>query len=121
MTLGAFTVVTMLRRGGLEGDSIDDYTGLAKRNKWAALVMLLFMISLTGIPPTGGFIAKFYVFMAGVSAGMTVLALLSFFFAVVFASYFLFSVLGIDIRDPPDCACKPRFNVSILTFSLTVS
>src|SRR5213594_4760477 len=64
MTLGAFTVVTMLRRGGLEGDEIDDFTGLAKRNKWAALVMLLFMISLTGIPPTGGFIAKFYVFMA---------------------------------------------------------
>ena len=54
MNLGAFTVVTMLRRGGLEGDEIDDFTGLAKRNKWAALVMLLFMFSLAGIPPTGG-------------------------------------------------------------------
>src|SRR2546425_12956688 len=68
MTLGAFTVVTMLRRGGLEGDEIDDFTGLAKSKKWGGLVMLLFMILLTGIPPPGGVFAKFYVFIAAVSA-----------------------------------------------------
>src|SRR2546425_3036749 len=68
MTLGAFTVVTMLRRGGVEGDEIDDFTRLAKRNKWAALAMLLFMILLTGIPPAGGFIAKFFFFIAPGSA-----------------------------------------------------
>src|SRR3989442_16031142 len=95
MTLGAFTGVTMLRRGGLEGDTIDDFTGLAKRNKWAALVMLLFMISLTGIPPTGGFIAKFYVFMAAVSAGMTGLAGLAAVFSPLLAPFYRFPGVGL--------------------------
>src|SRR3970282_1550547 len=71
MNLGAFTVVTMLRRGGLAGDEIDDFSGLSRRYMWAALVMLLVMFSLAGIPPTAGFIAKFYVFMAAVGANMT--------------------------------------------------
>ncbi|MEK9172211.1 MAG: NADH-quinone oxidoreductase subunit N, partial [Nitrospirota bacterium] len=85
MNLGAFAVVTMLRRGGLEGDEIDDFTGLARRNKWAAFVMLLFMFSLAGIPPTAGFIAKFYVFMAAVGANMTGLAVIAVVFAAISA------------------------------------
>src|SRR3989442_834239 len=115
MTLGAFTVVTMLRRGGLEGDEIDDFTGLAKRNKWAALVMLLFMISLTGIPPTGGFIAKFYVFMAAVSAGMFSLAVLAVIFAAVSAYYYLRVVMVMYMRDPGEAAGTPGYNVRGMT------
>src|SRR2546422_11448971 len=99
----------MLRRGGLEGDEIYDFTGLAKRNKWAALVMLLFMISLTGIPPTGGFIAKFYIFMAAVSAGMTGLAVLAVVFAAVSASFYLRVVMVMDMRDPGETAGRPGY------------
>src|SRR2546422_7169386 len=101
----------MLRRGGLEGDEIYDFTGLAKRNKWAALVMLLFMISLTGIPPTGGFIAKFYVFMAAVSAGMTGLAVLAVVFAAVSGYYYLRVVMVMYMRDPGETAGAPRYGV----------
>lgn len=89
MNLGAFAVVAMLRRGGLEGDEVDDFTGLARRNKWAAFVMLLFMFSLAGIPPTAGFIAKLYVFTAAVGAGMTWLAVLGVVFAAVSAYFYL--------------------------------
>ena len=121
MTLGAFTVVTMLRRGGLEGDEIDDFTGLAKRNKWAALVMLLFMISLTGIPPTGGFIAKFYVFMAAVSAGMTSLAVLAVIFAAVSAYYYLRVVMVMYMRDPGETAGTPGYNVRVVTSPATIA
>jgi len=121
MTLGAFTVVTMLRRGGLEGDEIDDFTGLAKRNKWAALVMLLFMISLTGIPPTGGFIAKFYVFMAAVSAGMTSLAVLAVIFAAVSAYYYLRVVMVMYMRDPGEAAGTPGYNVRVVTSPATIA
>src|SRR2546425_194463 len=121
MTLGAFTVVTMLRRGGLEGDSIDDFTGLAKRNKWAALVMLLFMISLTGIPPTGGFIAKFYIFMAAVSAGMTGLAVLAVIFAAVSAYYYLRVVMVMYMRDPGEAAGTPGYNVRVVTSPATIA
>src|SRR5213592_4112029 len=121
MTLGAFTVVTMLRRGGLEGDEIDDFTGLAKRNKWAALVMLLFMISLTGIPPTGGLIAKFYVFMAAVSAGMTGLAVLAVIFAAVSAYYYLRVVMVMYMRDPGETAGTPGYNVRVVTSPATIA
>src|SRR2546422_183486 len=121
MTLGAFTVVTMLRRGGLEGDTIDDFTGLAKRNKWAALVMLLFMISLTGIPPTGGFIAKFYVFMAAVSAGMTGLAVLAVIFAAVSAYYYLRVVMVMYMRDPGEAAGTPGYNVQVVVSPATIA
>ena len=53
MNLGAFGVVILLRRGETEGVEIKDFAGLAKRNPLAGLVMLVFMFSLTGIPPTG--------------------------------------------------------------------
>ncbi|TFG60829.1 MAG: NADH-quinone oxidoreductase subunit N, partial [Nitrospirales bacterium] len=50
MILGAFAMVAMLRKGGLEGEEIEDFTGLAKRHKGGAFLMLVFMISLAGIP-----------------------------------------------------------------------
>jgi NADH-quinone oxidoreductase subunit N len=121
MNLGAFTVVTMLRRGGLEGDSIDDYTGLAKRNKWAALVMLLFMISLAGIPPTGGFIAKFYIFMAAVGAGMTWLAVVAVVFAAVSAYFYLRVVMVMYMRDPGEAAGMPGNGVRVVVSPATIA
>lgn len=121
MTLGAFTVVTMLRRGGLEGDEIDDFTGLARRNKWAALVMLLFMFSLAGIPPTGGFIAKFYVFMAAVGAGMTWLAVLAVVFAAVSAYFYLRVVMVMYMREPGETAGSPRYDVRVVASPATIA
>ncbi len=114
MNLGAFTVVTMLRRGGLEGDEIDDFTGLAKRNKWAALVMLLFMFSLAGIPPTAGFIAKFYIFMAAVGAQMTWLAVLAVIFAAVSAYFYIRVVMVMYMRDPGEAAGTSGYGVRLV-------
>jgi NADH-quinone oxidoreductase subunit N len=121
MNLGAFTVVTLLRRGGLEGDEIDDYTGLAKRNKWAALVMLLFMISLAGIPPTGGFIAKFYIFMAAVGAGMPWLAVVAVIFAAVSAYFYLRVVMVMYMRDPGEAAGMPGNGVRVVVSPGTIA
>jgi len=120
MNLGAFTVVTMLRRGGLEGDEIDDFTGLAKRNKWAALVMLLFMFSLAGIPPTGGFIAKFYVFMAAVGAHMPALAVLAVVFAAVSAYFYLRVVMVMYMREPGETAGTPGYDVRVVASPATI-
>ena len=100
MTLGAFTVVSMLRKGGLEGEEIDDFTGLAKRQPLAAFLMLVFMVSLAGIPPTAGFIGKFYVFMAAVEADMTWLAVVALVFAAVSAYYYMRVVMVMYMRDP---------------------
>src|SRR3989304_6514802 len=64
MNLGIFAMIIMMRRDGTNGDQISHWAGFAKSNKVAALVMLVFLFSLAGIPPTAGFMAKFYVFMA---------------------------------------------------------
>src|SRR5712692_5456742 len=69
MTLGAFGVVLLLERRGQEADQIADLTGLAWRTPALGGAMALFMISLAGLPPTAGFVAKFYVFSAALDAG----------------------------------------------------
>ena len=114
MNLGAFAVVTMLRKGGLEGDEIDDFSGLAKRSKWAALVMLLFMFSLAGIPPTAGFIAKFYIFMAAVGAHMAWLAVLAVIFAAVSAYFYIRVVMVMYMREPGEAVGTPGHDVQLV-------
>ncbi len=113
MTFGAFAIVAMLRKGGLEGEEIEDFTGLAKRHPVAALLMLVFMVSLAGLPPTAGFIAKLYVFMAAVEAGMTWLAVLALVFAAVSAYYYLRLVMVMYMREPGALtSASPRFVMS---------
>lgn len=113
MTFGAFTIVAMLRKGGLDGDEIEDFTGLAARHPLAALLMLVFMVSLAGIPPTAGFIGKFYVFMAAVEAGLTWLAVLALVFAAISAYYYLRIVMVMYMREPdPLTAASPRLIMS---------
>ncbi len=115
MTLGAFTVVAMLRKGGLEGDEIEDFTGLAKRQPVAAFLMLVFMVSLAGIPPTAGFIGKFYLFMAAVQAGLAWLAVVALLFAAVSAYYYLRVVMVMYMREPQAAGIEPRLAVSPVT------
>jgi NADH-quinone oxidoreductase subunit N len=100
MTFGAFAVVAMLRKGGLEGEEIADFAGLSKRHPVAALLMLLFMVSLAGIPPTAGFIGKFYVFMSAVEAGLSWLAVVALIFAAISAYYYLRLVMVMYMREP---------------------
>jgi len=107
MTLGAFAVVGMFRKGRLEGEEIEDFSGLAKRQPLAAFLMLVFMVSLAGIPPTAGFIGKFYVFMAAVEAGLTWLAVLALIFAAVSAYYYMRVVMVMYMREPDRSVADP--------------
>ncbi len=100
MTFGAFAIVAMLRKGTIEGEEIEDFTGLAKRHPLPALLMLVFMVSLAGIPPTAGFIGKLYVFRSAVEAGMTWLAVIALLFAAISAYYYLRVVMVMYMRDP---------------------
>ncbi len=112
MTLGAFAVLGMLRKGGIEGEEIEDFTGLAKRQPLAAFLMLLFMASLAGIPPTAGFIGKFYVFMAAVEAGLAWLAAIALIFAAVSAYYYMRVVMVMYMREPDPSSIAPRLVTS---------
>jgi NADH-quinone oxidoreductase subunit N len=121
MTLGAFSIVAILRRGGEEGEDLDDFTGLAKRHKGAAFLMLLFMVSLAGIPPTAGFIGKFYLFMAAVNAGLTWLAVVGLIFAAVSAFYYLRVVMVMYMREPsPGQEGETRLALSPTAFVVLV-
>ena len=89
MTLGAFGVILMVERGGEEADQVADLTGLAWRSPPLAAAMAVFMVSLAGLPPTAGFMAKFYVFTAALDAGQTALAITGVLTSVVSAYFYL--------------------------------
>jgi len=72
-----------------EGVLLDDYKGIAQRHGLLALVMAYFMLSLTGIPPTGGFSAKFYVFRAAIEADLVWLAIIGVVTSVISGFYYL--------------------------------
>ena len=116
MTLGAFAIVALLRKGGLEGEELEDFTGLSKRHKGAAFLMLIFMVSLAGIPPTAGFIGKFYLFMSAVNAGMVWLAVVGLIFAAVSAFYYFRVVMVMYMREPSSTQeLETRFALSPAT------
>ncbi|MFM8539910.1 MAG: NADH-quinone oxidoreductase subunit N [Nitrospira sp.] len=100
MTLGAFAVIAMVRKNGVENNEIEDYAGLAKRQPVAAFLMLAFMASLAGIPPTAGFIGKFYLFTAAVRADLVWLAVIGVLFAAISAYYYLRVVMVMYMREP---------------------
>jgi NADH-quinone oxidoreductase subunit N len=124
MTLGAFGVVLMLRKSGEEGEEISDFVGLHKRHPIAAFTMLIFMFSLAGIPPFGGFLAKFYVFFAVIHAGYSWLAVVGIIFAAIGAFYYLRIVMLMYMKEPESAV---EFNASsmgslglLLTAGMTV-
>ena len=100
MNIGAFAVIIMLRSEGFKGDSISDYEGLAKTHPLAALLMLIFMFSLTGIPPTAGFIGKLYIFMSAINAGYTWLVVVAVIFSAISAYFYLRIIMYMYMREP---------------------
>ncbi len=87
--LGAFAVVIALEHKQGEGNTLDDLKGLATRSPLMALAMAYFMLSLTGIPPTGGFSGKFFVFRAALDADLVWLAVVGVITSVVSGYYYL--------------------------------
>lgn len=100
MNIGAFAVIILLRSEGFRGESIYDYEGLAKKHPLSAALMLIFMFSLTGIPPTAGFIGKLYLFMAAINAGYTWLVVVAVIFSAISAFFYLRIVMYMYMREP---------------------
>lgn len=100
MNIGAFSVVIMLRSKGVQGEDLSDYEGLAKSHPLASALMLVFMFSLTGIPPTAGFIGKFYVFMEAIKAGYVPLVIVAVIFSAISAFFYLRVVMYMYMKEP---------------------
>jgi NADH-quinone oxidoreductase subunit N len=99
ITLGAFGTVIVLERREYAGETAADYAGLARRSPFLAAMMLLFMIALTGIPPTGGFVGKFYLFAAAVQTGWSWVAVIGVVTSAISLYYYFRIVLNMYLRD----------------------
>ncbi len=100
--IGAFAVIGLVERGGdgAGADDLDRFSGLAQRHPGLAAAMAAFMLSLAGVPPTAGFIAKLYVFRAAMAAPLTGLAVLGVLTSVAGAYYYLRIIVYMYMRTP---------------------
>lgn len=101
-TLGVFGVIMLLSRAGFEAENIDDFKGLNQRSPWFALIMLLLMFSLAGVPPVVGFYAKLSVLQAVLSTGQIWLAIVAVMFSLIGAYYYLRIVKVMYFDEPTD-------------------
>jgi NADH-quinone oxidoreductase subunit N len=115
MTIGAFGMVVLLTHGTVRGDQIDDFTGLAQKQPLAAAIMLLFLLSLTGIPPTAGFVGKLYLFGAAIEAEFYWLVIIAVVNSAISLFYYMRVVTAMYMRDlpPHGIATSPSFALNI--------
>ena len=101
MSLAAFGLILFLAREGYESDNLSDLKGLSKRHPWSALLMMILMFSMAGIPPTAGFFAKLSVIQALINAGLIWVAAVAVILAVIGAFYYL-RVIKLVYFDKPE-------------------
>jgi NADH-quinone oxidoreductase subunit N len=104
MTLGAFAVVALVERDYDRDALLLDHAGLAGRRPLLAAAMLIFMLSLGGMPPLAGFVGKWLVFQSAISAGLIGLAVVAAITSVVAFSYYLRVVYQMYLRPAPEDA-----------------
>jgi NADH-quinone oxidoreductase subunit N len=100
MNLGAFVVVSHFANRGEPYVALDDYGGLGYRHPFLAAVLTVFLLSLIGIPLTGGFFGKFYIFRAAVNANLMWLAVLGLLNSAVGAYYYLRVIVSMYMHGP---------------------
>lgn len=114
--LGAFGVAIALEQPDGSGTSLDDFIGLGRSRPALALIMAFFMLSLTGIPLTSGFIGKWLVFNAVIQSGMIWLAVIGVLTSVVSAFYYIRIIVNMFLRDgegDPASGLTPYLNLGI--------
>ena len=100
MNLGAFAVITSLRHRNIAGDDLDDLNGLYSRAPVEAVLMLVFMLSLAGIPPLAGFWGKYFIFLSLIESKHYVLAALGVLYSVFGLYYYLKIANAMFMRQP---------------------
>jgi NADH-quinone oxidoreductase subunit N len=121
MQMGAFAVIVLLRRQDTVGDELKDFNGLYFRRPGAAVAMLIFMLSLGGIPPTAGFMGKLWLFGAAIEAGYVGLAVIGVLNSAVSLYYYIRVVVYMFLRNEP-AGSEPRLTPALTaTIALTVA
>jgi len=121
MNVGAWSMILLLRRQNLAGDQLEDFAGLGRRSGWAAAAMMIFLLSLGGIPPTIGFLGKWYVFGAAIDAGWGWLAVAGAINAAISMYYYLRVAVMMYTRDPSEDVSLVRSLPLNLTLAVTAA
>ncbi|MGA7079071.1 MAG: NADH-quinone oxidoreductase subunit N [Terriglobales bacterium] len=125
MNLGAFAVIASLRQRNVIGDELDDMAGLYQRAPVEAVLMLLFLLSLAGIPPAAGFLGKYYIFLSLIESGHYGLASLGVLYSLFGLYYYLKIANSMLMRAPVETERLPvsigmRFAVGIAALATIV-
>jgi NADH-quinone oxidoreductase subunit N len=116
---GAWAVVIALEEADGKGLEIADYAGLAKSRPALAAAMAVFMLSLTGIPPTLGFVGKFYLFRAAIEGQYYLLAIIGVLTSLISAYYYLRVVVTMYMREgDPKTTSEPWLNLTWATAAI---
>jgi len=118
MAVGAFGLLVLLSRAGIEVENISDLRGLNSRNPWLAFMMLLIMFSMAGIPPTVGFFAKLWVLESVIQIHLVWLATLALVFAIIGAYYYI-NVVKVMYFEEPDVP-EPFVYPDNLTLAMSI-
>ena len=115
MTFGVFGIVIILGRKGEENLEIKNYSGLAYKHPVIALSMTIFLLSLGGLPPFAGFVAKFYLFSAAIQEGLLTLVIIAVLNSAISFYYYLKVVVFMYMKEP-----EAEFKISLTPITLFV-
>ncbi len=115
MTFGIFGIIIMLGRKGHENLELENYSGLGFKHPVLALCMTMFMLSLGGLPPLAGFVAKFYIFQAALSEGFLWLVIIAVLNSAISFYYYLKVIVFMYMKDPVE-----EFKISLTPITLLV-
>lgn len=119
MQMGAFVIVSILERSNDEHVQVADYAGLAKREPILAGLLALFMFSLAGIPPFGGFFGKYMLFKAAIDANMTWLAIVGVISSVISMWFYLGLIVKMYFMEPSGAHQSARPGIASVTLAVT--
>ena len=120
MNIGAFAVVAHLSGKGDRFVSVDDFAGLATRQPLTAALLTVFLLSFIGVPLTGGFFGKFYIFKAALESNLVWLSVLGLLNSAVAAYYYLRILVVMYMREPSEAATAAEPLGTGLTFALVL-
>jgi len=120
MTVGAFAVVIVLRQKELIGDELEDLNGLYQRSPASALLLLVFMLSLAGIPPTAGFMGKYFIFLSLIETKHTVLAVFAVLYIVPALYYYFRIIVHAWLKQPGDAPRVLMSNAQAVALGVAV-
>ena len=120
MNLGAFFIVQIVANK-IDSENIEDYTGLGYRSPLIGVCLTIFLISLTGLPPTAGFVGKLYVFTTVINSGYLWLAVIGVINSVISLYYYIRIVRNIYLRDVESTKTKLVYSPTTILIVLVLA